>query len=52
MPRDTLDTDFEEIVSLSDLDDDQLDRLTARVFCAGGPDLELSPALMRRLQAQ
>jgi hypothetical protein len=52
MPRDTA-TDFDDqAVKLLDLEDEAIDRLTARVFCAGGPDLELCPSLMRRLQAR
>lgn len=52
MPRDTA-NDFENLdLTLNDLSDSDLERLTARVFCAGGPDAELSPALIRRLQAQ
>lgn len=52
MPRDTIADHDDENLTLNDLEDEDIDRLTARIFCAGGPDLALTPALLRRLQAR
>ena len=49
MPNDSRKPAKEDLRHLNDLEDEQIDRLTARVFCAGGPCPNLSPELLRQL---